>query len=181
MTTDYFGIYFTQEGFRFSELINDDLMQPVRILFQNNHYVSAIKLLMVAIDSAAYVEFGKSGKNPFVAWLGQYAQIASLGITAPELWEHRNFLLRIGHHGSRAVQVAPVRRLIGLVPSHKQSLVCDAETGYYDVRSLILEIAQALHRWLATYHNNPHKATSFVARYDCMASDVRTMYTDIPE
>lgn len=58
LTVDYIGTYFTPGGFDFSRLINDDFFQPVRLLFQAGHFVSASKLLMVAIDSIGYVEFG---------------------------------------------------------------------------------------------------------------------------
>jgi hypothetical protein len=56
MATDYFGTYFTKPGFDFHSLINDDFFQPVRILFQQRHFVSAAKLLLIAIDSIAFVE-----------------------------------------------------------------------------------------------------------------------------
>ena len=58
MSVDYFGRFFTKDGFDFGGLLNADFFQPVRILFQNQHYVSATKLLVVAIDSIGYVEFG---------------------------------------------------------------------------------------------------------------------------
>ncbi len=70
MSVDYFGTFFTEEGFDFTGLINVDFFQPVRILFQNEHYVSVVKLLVVAIDSIAFVEFGEiQGENIFVKWL----------------------------------------------------------------------------------------------------------------
>lgn len=60
MFVDYFGEFFTDKGFDFGGLLNADFFQPIRILFQNHHYVSATKLLVVAIDSISYIEFGDS-------------------------------------------------------------------------------------------------------------------------
>lgn len=76
MSVDYFGTFFTKESFDFTGLLNADFFQPVRILFQNQHYVSAVKLLVIAIDSIAFVEFGDvNGENTFVKWLNTYAAI----------------------------------------------------------------------------------------------------------
>ncbi len=52
---DYFGRYFTDEGFDFPSLINDDFLSPIRLLYQHGHYVSAAKLLLTFIALRAYV------------------------------------------------------------------------------------------------------------------------------
>src|SRR5688572_7521764 len=103
MSVDYFGRFFTDEGFDFGGLINADFFQPIRILFQNQHYVSATKLLVVAIDSIAHIEHGDV-RGGFVKWLDQYADLSQLGITAEELWEQRNSLLHMSNLDSRKVQ-----------------------------------------------------------------------------
>ena len=112
---DYFGKYFTKEAFDFSALINDDFFQPVRILFNNKHYISAVKLLLVAIDSISYIEYGDIQENTFVKWLNDYSDIGRLEITPEELWEQRNSLLHMSNLDSRKVTSGHYRRLIAYV------------------------------------------------------------------
>ena len=49
---------------------------------------------MTFIDSAGFLEFGDTGDNTFVKWLNAYADLTAVGVTAEELWEHRNALLQ---------------------------------------------------------------------------------------
>lgn len=104
MAIDYIGTFFTDEGFDFTGLLNADFFEPIRILFRAEHYVSATKLLVVAIDSVAYVEFGDGERNPFVAWLYRYANLGPIGVTPEELWEQRNSLLHMSNLDSRKVK-----------------------------------------------------------------------------
>ncbi|HUW52386.1 MAG TPA: hypothetical protein VMV99_03050 [Rhodanobacter sp.] len=87
MSVDYFERFFTKDGFDFGGLLNADFFQPVRILFQAQHYVSATKLLVVAIDSVAHIEYGDT-PGSFTNWLSTYTHLAKLGIIPDELWEH---------------------------------------------------------------------------------------------
>lgn len=178
--SDYIGTYFTQEGFDFHGLIDDDFINPVRILFQAKHYVSALKLLMVAIDSVGYVEFGESKSNPFVSWVDCYAKIDEFSITSAELWEHRNSLLHMSNLSSRKVQSGKIRKLVGYIGVMPKGLgLSTAKIGYYDIQKLILEVGHALNRWIATYEVNREKIDLFVERYDLIASDARMAHVEI--
>lgn len=181
MSVDYFGTFFTDEGFDFTGLINADFFQPVRILFQNQHYVSATKLLVVAIDSIAFVEFGEiQGENIFVKWLNTYADMPSLGITPEELWEHRNSLLHMSNLDSRKVLAGKVRRLVAYVGEIHQDVKLDStNVGYYNLQKLILAIGQACGKWCETYDVDREKIDSFVERYDLIASDARMFRVEV--
>ena len=183
MAVDYFGTFFTKESFDFTGLINADFFQPVRILFQNQHYVSAVKLLVVAIDSIAFVEFGDvNGENVFVKWLNAYADLSTVGITTDELWEHRNSLLHMSNLDSRKVQSGKVRRLVAYVGEIPQEVALDeTKTGYYSLQKLIFAIAQACGKWCETYGKNREKIHSFVERYDLIASDARMLRIKIDD
>ena len=177
MSVDYFGTFFTDEGFDFTGLINADFFQPVRILFQNQHYVSAVKLLVVAVDSIAFVEFGElQSENIFVKWLDKYADLPALSITADELWEHRNSLLHMSNLDSRKVLSGRVRRLIAYVGEIPPEVVLDdPTTGYYSIQKLVLAVAHACGKWCETYGEDRGKIHSFVKRYDLIASDARML------
>ncbi|MGZ5198773.1 MAG: hypothetical protein ACXWC4_03300 [Telluria sp.] len=179
--SDYIGTYFTDKGFDFHGLINDDFVQPVRLLFQNRHYVSAIKLLMIAIDSVGYVEFGDAERNPFISWVSKYGDMRMLGLTPVELWEHRNSLLHMSSLDSRKVRTGAVRRLVGYIGTLPRNAdLSNADTGYYDMTKLILEVGNSLNRWIASYEQDREKIHSFVERYDRIASDARMMHVRFP-
>ncbi|MGE4049422.1 MAG: hypothetical protein AB7F38_00015 [Piscinibacter sp.] len=175
MSVDYFGRFFTEQGFDFGGLLNADFFQPVRILFQHQHYVSATKLLVVAIDSVGYVEFGDS-PGTFVRWLDEYADLTPLGITAEELWEHRNSLLHMSNLDSRKVRTGNVRRLVAYVGEMPNEVkLSQSTTGYYNLQKLILEFGAACGRWIETYDKDREKIDSFVERYDLITSDARML------
>ena len=175
MTVDYFGRFFTEDGFDFGGLLNADFFQPVRILFQNQHYVSATKLLVIAIDSISYVEFGDE-PGTFIKWLDKYAELGKLGITVTELWEHRNSLLHMSNLDSRKVLTGSVRRLVTYVGEMPEAVKLDqSTTGYYNLQKLIFEFGAACGRWIETYDKDREKIDSFVARYDLITSDARML------
>ncbi|MCG2830741.1 MAG: hypothetical protein L6302_06785 [Desulfobacteraceae bacterium] len=179
MSVDYFGTFFTDEGFDFTGLVNADFFQPVRILFRNQHYVSATKLLVIAIDSISFVEFGDIKENTFIKWLNTYADLASVGITAEELWEHRNSLLHMSNLDSRKVLLGKVRRLASYIGQlHPDVKLNEEKTGYYDLQKLIYAIGNACGKWCETYGEQRDKIESFVERYDLIASDARMLRID---
>lgn len=174
MTVDYLQKYIKEDQFDMSALINDDLVQPYRLLFQANHFVSATKLLMVAIDSVAFIEYGEEHRNPFVVWLTRYADLGPLGIAPEELWEHRNGLLHMSSLSSRKVKNGAARALVAYVGEVPPTVQLDqTTTGYYDLRALIKAFGAALGQWLETYNVDRHKFQFFVDRYDLIASDAR--------
>jgi hypothetical protein len=109
---DYFGKYFTSQGFDLPSLINDDFIVPIRLLFEKKYYISASKLLLIFIDSIGYVEFGESEVNPFKKWLTRYTDLSGVDVTPEELWEHRNSLLHMSNLDSRNIIKGKVKRLI---------------------------------------------------------------------
>jgi len=179
MAVDYIDEYFNEKGFDFIRLLNDDFFQPVRILFNAKHYVSASKLLVVAIDSVSYVEYGDIQENTFIKWLNTYSDINNLGITATELWEHRNALLHMSSLNSRKVANGKVRALVSYVGELHPNVELDTEkTGYYSLYGLIQVFGQACSKWSLTYDQDRSKINLFVERYDLIASDARMMHIE---
>lgn len=177
MANDYLERFITNEGFDFAGLLNADFFQPIRILFQAQHYVSATKLLVVAIDSIAHVEYGDM-PGAFTKWLACYAHLEKIGITPEELWEQRNSLLHMSNLNSRRVRSGSVRSLVAYVGNIPQQVTLDQTgVGYYNLRALILEFAAACHRWMETYNNDRSKIDQLVERYDLIASDARMLTT----
>ena len=182
MPVDYFGKYFTLQGFDFQSLIDDDFIAPIRLLYQNKHYVSAAKLLMTFVDSIGYVEYGDTTNNPFIKWLATYADLIPVGVSPEELWEHRNSLLHMSNLDSRKVRAGTVKRLmlyVGVLPSGMPHETEHAK--YYSLQKLILSIVAACGRWFESYHTDRAKIDSFVKRYDLITSDNRMLWLDTSE
>lgn len=182
MSVDYFGKYFISQGFDFPGLINDDFIEPIRLLFQNKHYVSATKLLVVFIDSIGYVEYGEAEGNPFIRWLTAHTDLTPVGVTSEELWEHRNSLLHMSNLDSRKVVAGKVKRLmcyVGVLPAGIPSETSD--TKYYSLQKLILAVVGGCQRWFESYNSNREKIEGFVKRYDLIASDARMLYIELGE
>lgn len=174
MSVDYFGKYFNENGFDFTGLINDDFFKPVKLLFKEKHYISASKLLFVAIDSISYIEYGDLKENTFIKWLNEYSDIESLKITSEELWEHRNSLLHMSSLASRKVSSGKVRSLVAYIGElHPEVTLDETNTGYYSLYSLFMVVAKACEKWCLTYSDKREKIHSFVDRYDLIASDAR--------
>lgn len=173
---DYFGRYFTRQEFDFGGLIDADFLVPIRLLYQQGHYVSAAKLFMSFVDSLGYVEFGETVPNPFTAWLNAYVDLSSVGVTAEELWEQRNSLLHMSNLDSRKVVAGKVRRLmfyVGTFPAGMATEGTDAK--YYDLQLLMLKTIEGLGPWVESYNIDRDKIHAFVQRYDLIASDSRML------
>ena len=68
---DYLNLYWTDSGFDFGQMINDDFMDAVKVLWNSKKYISALKLLVIMIDSLGFAEFGPKDKC-LVLWLDKY-------------------------------------------------------------------------------------------------------------
>ncbi|RSC92939.1 hypothetical protein [Tenacibaculum singaporense] len=107
---DYIDSHFTDKGFEMDRLLEDDLIKAIKILFQNDCYVSALKLLLSAIDTIAFLEYGDILGN-FKKWINEYCEIEKVNITSDELWEFRNSLLHMTNAISRKVKSKAVKKL----------------------------------------------------------------------
>lgn len=120
--------------------------------------------------------------NTFIKWLNTYSDINRLGVTAEELWEHRNSLLHMSNLQSRKVAKGKVRGLVSYVGKVHPEVELDQEkTGYYNLYDLILIFGQACEKWCLTYGTDRLKIDSFVERYDLIASDARMLIFEYPE
>ncbi len=178
---DYLIKYMTSEGLDSARLLNDDFIEAIRVLFQAGLYVSATKLLMSFIDSLGYLEDDSgSGGEAFKGWLDRNVELAVLGISAEELWEHRNSILHMTNLNSRKVSAGKTRRLvayIGILPPNSPTE--DAEAKWFDLSGLIKAVILGCDKMLARLNANPDSFASFFKRYDEIVSDVRYQKIEI--
>ena len=137
---DYLTLYWTDSGFDFSKMINDDFLNAIKILWNNKKYISALKLLVIMIDTLGFVEFGSEDKC-LVMWLDKYCDLSNLGVSAEEIWELRNSLIHMTNLDSRRVQTGRVNRLLPVVtPLQKELQVQGKDFKYLNLSPLFLSV-----------------------------------------
>jgi hypothetical protein len=176
---DYLFKYQRGNSFDLPTLFNDDYFKAIKLLWNNKHYVSAMKLLMSAVDTFGYLEYGDK-PGTFRAWLTEYADLSQLGVSADELWELRNSLLHMTNLDSRRVASGKIRRLmfyVGHLPAdHPNS---NEEAKYLGMWQLIQCVAHAMGAYCNSFNLNPAKFGEFAERYDRVISDVRHLEIEV--
>lgn len=170
---DYLVEYTTEKGFEIDRLLNDDFLNATKVLFQEGYFVSTIKLIVSAMDTIAFLEFGDVPGN-FKNWINEYCDVEKLGITKEELWEYRNSILHMTNSNSRKVLKKEIHSLSFYV-SNKDvlQLKSNGETKYFNLTALINEFAKGLEKWGKTFNLEPNKLGTFIERYDSVISESR--------
>ncbi|WP_200896634.1 MULTISPECIES: hypothetical protein [Chromobacterium] len=175
---DYLFKYLDKEAgtFDMPALINDDYFKAIRLLFNNRHYVSCLKLLMSFLDTIAYVEFGDRPPRStpvFIDWLRAFSAPGLAGATPEELWEFRNSLLHMSNLESRKVSEGSVAQLMPYVGSQNCLPSVDPKRKHISFKDLIEDVGDAVENWIKTYNKDPKKMVTFIQRYDLVVSDDR--------
>ena len=171
---DYLSLYWTDSGFDFGQMINDDFMDAVKVLWNSKKYISALKLLVIMIDSLGFAEFGSNDKC-LVLWLDKYCDLSSLGVSSQEIWELRNSLVHMTNLNSRRVQSGQVTRLLPVITAPSSDIQVEGESfkSLHFSRLLLWVIPRGLVSWTNSFANNREKFLDFVRRYDTIVSDTR--------
>jgi hypothetical protein len=175
VAVDWLTKYTTDQHIDLPRLIDDDYFKAIKLLFNAQHYVSAAKLLMSFIDTAAFLDLGDASGN-FVTWLERYADLSAVGITPVELWEFRNGLLHMTNANSRAVargRIRPLYLYVGGPPGYTPPATSDGAKDF-NFKALLEAISIAIGNWIKTYNDDRDKFPTFVERYDLVVSDSRT-------
>ncbi|MYD49639.1 MAG: hypothetical protein F4W95_14335 [Chloroflexi bacterium] len=178
---DYLRLYWTTSGFDFGQLIDDDFMDAIMVLWTNQKYVSALKLLFIMIDTLGFVEFG-SVNDCFVRWLNRFCDLDSLGVSSNELWELRNSLLHMTNLDSRKVHSGKVKRLLPVTTAQQNDIPIDMD-GFKNLHMTRLfgsVIPAGIVKWVSTFDGNQGKFLDFLQKYDTVISDSRTSVAHRP-
>jgi len=172
---DYLRLYWTTSGFDFGQLIDDDFMDAIKVLWTNQKYVSALKLLFIMIDTLGFVEFGPVN-DCFVRWIDRFCDLGSLGVSSEELWELRNSLLHMTNLDSRKVHSGKVKRLLPVATAQQNDI--PAEMGGFKnlhmARLFGSVIPAGIVKWVSTLGEDQDKFLHFIQKYDTVISDSRT-------
>lgn len=171
----YLEEFITDKGFALVDLIDIDFFGAIRLTYNHGHFVSCLKLLLSAIDTIAFLEFGDiPHKNIFKDWLIKYCNFSRLNINEIELWEYRNSLLHMTNAHSRKVAQELVKRLKFYVSGEDNpEIIGDVQSNYFNIISLIETISDGICRWADSFNNSKDKISAFIERYDLVISDSR--------
>lgn len=169
----YLTEYTNENGFELDRLMNDDFFKAIKLLVSNGFYVSAIKLILSAIDTISFLEYGDVNGN-FKLWLEEFCHLQKIGVDSTELWEFRNSILHMTNSSSRKVIKQEVKALAFYVHEvDKIELNKNAEYKYFNLKTLIDEIAVAMEKWGEEFNTKSEKMVKFIERYDLIISDSR--------
>ena len=180
---DYLRIYWKTQGFDFTELIEDDYLSAIKILWNQEKYISSLKLACSLVDTLGYVEFGDAG-NVFVKWLDTYCDFTPMGVTTVEFWELRNSLLHMSNLDSRRVQRGEVKRLIPVLHQADQEFPINPtqNEGYFHMSRFFAQVLpKGIVRWVRACTADNEKFLMFVKRYDLVVSESRMMRIEVDE
>lgn len=124
------------------------LMQGAFITFENGLYVSSMKLLLSAVDTMAFLVTGNNRRDDFINWLNKYVGLSETGVTADELWEHRNALLHMTTLDSDKVKQGKIVRLIPYKEPANQPSKPLPNSKYYSINKLWFAIASGLDKFV---------------------------------
>ena len=160
---DYLDKYLIDDKFMIKNLLIDDHVKPIHLLFNNKHYLSSIKLLMSFIDTVGFLEFG-AGNRVFPLWLDKYCDLSTLEISSKELYELRHSLLHMTNLNSHKVVQGKERRVSYSVARAGTPTRIHSGIVFFNYVDFIPLFEKGLDKWLATYDNE--KLAIFVERYD---------------
>ena len=178
---DYLKIYWTRRGFDFGQLMDDDFMDAIKLLWDHQKYISALKLLFIMIDTLSFVAFGPL-RNTFTRWLDQYCELDSLGVSSAEIWELRNSLLHMSNLASKKVEGGDVTRLLPVFTSIRNDIMVEMGDfkNLHSSRLIGDVVPRGVLSWVQSINGDPEKFMTFVERYDTVVSEARTSVTNLP-
>ena len=168
--SDYTDKYVTEGHFDLFGMINDDFVLAIKKTWNEKHYTSCLKLLVSFIDTMAFVDTGDSTSSNFKQWLSSYVDLPSVGITADELWEHRNAVLHMTTYDSRKVTAGVVVRLVPYI-SKSGPPTSTGTFKYYSLHSLIMAVMKGVGTYVTMMDGNDSMRRRFCTNYERTISD----------
>ncbi|MFB3897257.1 MAG: hypothetical protein ACE14V_13230 [bacterium] len=135
-----------------STKIGSSIMLGPLELYQQGYYISSLKLLLIAVDTMAYLKKGDNNPEDFKKWIIDYVDLSPVGITSEELWEHRNALLHTTTAESRKVKNG---QYLPLFPYKEPAIPFESSKfKLYSINKLWEEMAKGFDKFLDEVYNN---------------------------
>jgi len=151
------------------QLVNDDFCLAIKQAYNARHFTSALKLLLSFIDTISFVWSGESSASTFKGWVVRYVDLSSVGVSADQLWEHRNALLHLTGYESRKVQAGQITALTPFIGNGMATV--EAGVILYPLNSLIREVMLGVTKCIEEVGRDATALERFLTNYGETISD----------
>jgi hypothetical protein len=151
------------------------LMQGAVFTFNSGLYVSSLKLLLSAVDTMSFLATGNNCSEDFKEWINNYVDLSVVGVTADELWEHRNALLHMTTLDSRKVKQGRILRLIPYKYPAQPPIDSPKNTKFYSIEKLWLALAEGFDRFVKHIESNDELKRVIELNFDKIVYDEPTI------
>ena len=170
---DYLTKFLSGKRFDLSRLLDEDYLQAFKLCCNRRRYASATKLLLIFIDTLAYLEYGDQAGN-FQLWLKTFANMDETGLTVEEVWEFRNAILHSTTNESRKIRRGKCKRLVLYVGHvHPSDLPSPPNEKPFGLFQVFHAVTDAVEVWGKEMGNRKDWLNTFIERYDHIISDAR--------
>ena len=151
----------------------------MKLLWKHRKYISALKLLLIMIDTLGFVEYGPTS-DCFVRWLDKYCDLSSLGVSSTELWELRNSLIHMSNLDSRKVRKGDVMMLVPVITSYENEIPVEMDSfkNLHLTRLIGNVVPKGVVGWVNSFKGEKERFITFIRRYDTVVSEARTFEAD---
>ena len=150
------------------------LMQGACITLEMGLYVSSMKLLLSTVDTMAFLITGNNRKCDFINWLNKYTDLPATGVTADELWEHRNALLHMTTLDSDKVKKGAVVRLIPYKDPATPPINLLKNSKFYSIDKVYCAIAKGLDKFIKDVESDKNLKEAFESNWQKIVYDEPT-------
>ena len=161
--------YFVDGDLALIRLVHDDFCLAIKSTFNARHFTSSLKLLLSFVDTMSFLYSGSSKTDEFKKWVDRFIDLSPVGITAEELWQHRNRLLHISGYESDKVKKGQFKMLIPFVGPGEPRL--DGGTKYYPLQLLIHNTMLGVAACCEEVNASEDKLLAFLGSYEKTISD----------
>ncbi len=174
---DYDSRYIKDGHFDIAAMVNDDFVSAIRILWQAKTLQLGSETTPVLCSTRWLTcRPGKNNPGSFKQWLNKFVNLQRVGVTAEELWEHRNAVLHLSHYESNKVRDGSVRKLV--LYAGRRCPAPDREHKYYDMHALLMAVFEGLGAYIAALNESDVMRKIFCDNYEGAVVRYRL---DVPE
>ena len=122
----------------------------------------------------SFVSTGRSSPGNFKKWLGKFVELQRIGVTADEVWEHRNAVLHLSTYESNKVRDGSIRKLVPY--AGRRPPLPSNEHIFYDLHAFLLAVFAGLGKYLSAMDESEEMRRIFCDNYENTVSDAMLTY-----
>jgi len=166
---NHLEVYLVNGELDLIHLVHDDFCLAIKSAFNARHFTSSLKLLLSFIDTMSFLYSGSSKTDEFKKWVDRFVDLSPIGITADELWQHRNGLLHISGYESDKVKQGKYKMLIPFVGKGEPQT--NGVTKNYSLQLLITNVMLGVAACCEEVKGTEERLLAFLGNYEKTISD----------